>query len=284
MDYIICMEKSIDYIEENIMSKISLKEVADVVGFSEYHFHRIFKAVTGDCLKEYIRKRRLTQASLDLLYTDTRIIDIAIKYQFGSQEAFTRAFKKIYHKTPAKYRNNKRNLTYYHRYKIDCKKIKYLEERIKVEYHSVIEKGLKVVGIEYVGKYNKTNFDKMLTNFVNIKGIIKNGINSDTIIGICHYNVYDFDPDTNEIHFIFCIEVEDFEAIPEGMITKIIPRRDYLAFIHKGSRDKIFEVDEYIYGRFLPKSNHELLEGGDLMMFNYKDNNETKFYVPIKPL
>lgn len=284
MDYVICMEKSIDFIEENIMKKISLKEVADAAGFSTYHFHRIFKAMTGDCLKEYIRKRRLTQASLDLLYTETRILDIALKYQFGSQEAFTRAFKKIYRKTPAKYRNNKKNLTYYHRNKMDTQKIKNLTESIEVGYHSVIEKELKLVGIEYIEKYNKTNFNKMLADFVSRKDIIPNTVNSNIITGICHYNVYDFDPNTNKIHFMFCTEVKDFKEIPKGMVTKTLPKNDYLTFVHKASRDKLCEADQYIYGSFLPKSGYELLEGEDLVMFDYRNDNETKLYVPIKVL
>ncbi|GAA0180174.1 AraC family transcriptional regulator [Clostridium sediminicola] len=282
MDYVTCMEKSIEFIEENIVKAISLKEVAVVGGFSFYHFHRIFKAMTGECLKEYIRRRRLTQASLDLLYTDQRIIDIAVKYQFGSQEAFTRAFKKVYRKTPAIYRKNKRNLSYYHRNKMDAQRIKMVTEIIEIGYESVFEKELKLVGIEYIEKYNKTTFNKMLTDFVSKKDDIQNTVNPDIIIGICHYNVYDFDPNINKIHYMFCTEVKDFKDIPKDMVTKTLSKKDYLVFLHKASRDKIGDADRYIYGSFLPKSGYELLEGEDLVMFDYKKDNETKLFVPIK--
>lgn len=282
MDYLICMQKSIDFIEENIMKKISLKEVADVAGFSTYHFHRVFKGMTGEGLKEYIRKRRLTQASFDLLYTDERIIDIAVKYQFGSQEAFTRAFKKIYRKTPAIYRKNKKNLTYYQRNKMDIPKIKNLTESIEVGYHSMIERELKLVGVEYIEKYNESTLKQMFTDFVNRKNIIKNTVNSNIIIVICHYNVYDFDINTNKIHFMFCTEVQDFKEVPKEMVTRILPKKDYLVFVHKAPWYKTCDVDQYIYGHFLPKSGYELLEGEDLVMFDYTKNHETQLYVPIK--
>lgn len=282
MDYLICMEKSIDFIEENIMKKITLREVAEEAGFSAYHFHRVFKGMTGEGLKEYIRRRRLTEASFDLLYTDERIIDIAVKYQFGSQESFTRAFKKIYHKTPATYRKNKKNLVYYHKGKMDIPKIRNIEESIEVRYHSMIETELKLVGIEYVEKYNKTTFNRMLKDFINKKDIIKNAVNPNIIIGICHYNVYDFDPNTNKIHIMFCTEVKDFKEVPKGMTTRILPKKDYLVFVHKASRDNICDADQYIYGNFLPNSGYELLEGEDLVMFDYRKSNETKLCVPIK--
>ncbi|UYO99245.1 helix-turn-helix transcriptional regulator [Oceanotoga sp. DSM 15011] len=69
-----------------------------------YHFHRIFNELTGETLKSYIRKRRLTEASKDLLNCNNSIIDIAFDYGFESQESFTRAFKKVFKVTPGKYR------------------------------------------------------------------------------------------------------------------------------------------------------------------------------------
>ena len=282
MDYVVSMEKAIDFIEENMMKKLCLREVADAAGFSAYHFHRIFKSVTGDCFKEYIRKRRLTEASFDLLYTDGRIIDIALKYQFGSQEAFTRAFKKIYRKTPAKYRKNKKNLTYYHRNKLNVEQIKNLIGSIEIEYNSLSVKELKLVGVEYVEKYNNTTFNKMLTDFISKKDIIPNAIDPNIIIGLCNYNVYDFDPDINKINFMFCTEVKDFKEIPKGMVAKTLFKKNYLVFVHKDSRDKICVADQYIYGSFLPKLKCELLEGEDIIMFDYRKDNETKLYVPIK--
>ncbi|MCE5173330.1 helix-turn-helix transcriptional regulator [Paenibacillus profundus] len=68
-------------------------EIAEWVGYSPYHFHRIFQSVTRNSVSEYIRGRRLTLAAYDLFYSNLRIVEIAIKYHFTSQEAFTRAFQ-----------------------------------------------------------------------------------------------------------------------------------------------------------------------------------------------
>lgn len=106
----ICIKKSIAYIEKNLNKKIELKELADNVFLSKYHFHRIFHAAVGEPVAEYIRKRRLTEAANELINTNGKIVDIALKYQFGSQETFTKAFKRYYGLPPREFRKNKNSL------------------------------------------------------------------------------------------------------------------------------------------------------------------------------
>lgn len=98
------MHHAIEYIEENLHQPLSLDNVAQQCGFSKYHIHRIFQSCVGSTVTEYIRMRRLANASAALLYTNKRILDIAIDYQFGSQESFTRAFKEVYKLPPGTYR------------------------------------------------------------------------------------------------------------------------------------------------------------------------------------
>lgn len=111
MNYNACVRKSIEYIEHNLNSKIELADIAKKVFMSKYHFHRIFHAVVGEPVAEYIRRRRLTEAANELLTTDNKIVDIALKYQFSSQESFTKAFKKLYGIPPKEFRRNKDNVT-----------------------------------------------------------------------------------------------------------------------------------------------------------------------------
>src|SRR5690625_1202158 len=98
------IEKIILYVEENLHKPLTLENIASQSYFSKYHFHRIFKSSIGMTVMEYVRLRRLANASSALLYTSERIIDIALYYQFESQESFTRAFKEIYKLPPGKYR------------------------------------------------------------------------------------------------------------------------------------------------------------------------------------
>lgn len=111
MNYNTCIKKSIEYIEHNLNNKIELKDLADMVFLSKYHFHRIFHAVVGEPVAEYIRKRRLMEAASELINTNDKIVDIAIKYQFNSPEVFTKAFKKLYGMSPSEFRRNRNNIS-----------------------------------------------------------------------------------------------------------------------------------------------------------------------------
>lgn len=109
MRYLDGIQIAIDYIEDNLKNRILLKDISKIVGYSMYHFHRIFQSCVKESVTEYIRRRRLTKAAYDILYTNARIIDIALEYQFETHESFTRAFTKMFHITPGLYRKNTNN-------------------------------------------------------------------------------------------------------------------------------------------------------------------------------
>lgn len=111
MNYNACIKKSIEYIEHNLNNRIELKELADKVFLSKYYFHRIFHTIVGEPVAEYIRRRRLMEAANELLTTDNKIVDIALKYQFSSQESFSKAFKKYYKISPKQFRSNRNNIS-----------------------------------------------------------------------------------------------------------------------------------------------------------------------------
>ncbi|ELK48024.1 AraC family transcriptional regulator [Halobacillus sp. BAB-2008] len=98
------IQKSIAFMEERLKEGVSMEEVAAYAGYSPYHFHRKFLKEVGVSISEYMRKRRLTEASRCLLHTNAPIIDIAFSCHFESQEAFTRAFKQLYGLPPGRFR------------------------------------------------------------------------------------------------------------------------------------------------------------------------------------
>ena len=100
MNYLHQVTRAIEYIESNLDADISLKNVAIQAGISQWHFARIFKALTNETLKSYIRNRRLSNAMDKLLTSQERIIEIAMGAGFSSQESFSRALKKIYQLNP----------------------------------------------------------------------------------------------------------------------------------------------------------------------------------------
>ena len=95
MNYYESLNKVIDTVEENLTNKIEYKELAKIVGTSAYTLQRIFAFLTGITLTDYIRKRRLSRAAEELLSSDIKIIDLALKYQYDSPVSFSNSFKKM---------------------------------------------------------------------------------------------------------------------------------------------------------------------------------------------
>lgn len=92
-----------DYIEENILRNITLKELSVAAGYSPWHSARLFKNITGKTPFDYIRALRLTKAALILRDSNEKIIDVALDFVFNSHEGFTRAFSKEFGLPPKKY-------------------------------------------------------------------------------------------------------------------------------------------------------------------------------------
>ena len=95
------LNNMIDYIEENLTEDIKYKDLAKIVGVSEYSLQRIFMFLADISLFEYIRKRRLSKAFEELKTTNIKVIDLAFKYQYESAISFSRAFKKLFEITPS---------------------------------------------------------------------------------------------------------------------------------------------------------------------------------------
>lgn len=107
MNWLEIINDASKYIEEHITDDIKLEHIAKNANVSYHHFSKMFSAIAGYTIKEYIRNRRITLASYEVAYTNNRIIDIAIKYNYSSNEAFTRAFKQIHGITPSDARTKK---------------------------------------------------------------------------------------------------------------------------------------------------------------------------------
>ncbi|MGC6174043.1 helix-turn-helix domain-containing protein [Lacrimispora sp. 38-1] len=104
MPFVSDFESAIEYIEENLTVDIDFNMVAQKAKCSTYHFQRMFSSLIGIPLSEYIRRRRITLAAIEIQNSDTKIIDIALKYGYDSHSSFTRAFQLIQGVTPSKAR------------------------------------------------------------------------------------------------------------------------------------------------------------------------------------
>ena len=94
------VQSIIDEIKENCGESLTLSILSRRFGYSEYHFSRMFKEISGMRLRDYMRYRRLAFALKRVRDTDEGLLDIALDSGFSSHEAFTRAFKEAYGVTP----------------------------------------------------------------------------------------------------------------------------------------------------------------------------------------
>jgi len=110
VDWIVNIQKTIDYIEDNIEAELDSDILAEKIYTSSFYFQRMFTILCGCTVGEYIRNRRLTSAGYELLSNDNSILNIAIKYGYETNESFTRAFSRFHGVTPSIARKNKVSL------------------------------------------------------------------------------------------------------------------------------------------------------------------------------
>jgi len=118
MNWITDLQKAVDYMEKNLLRKISVDDVAEHVYISKDYFAKIFNIVTGFSVGEYIRNRRLSMAAQELAFTQASVLEIALMYMYDSPENFTKAFARLYGFTPSQFRAQKIEPKHFHPLKI----------------------------------------------------------------------------------------------------------------------------------------------------------------------
>lgn len=295
MDHIKRIQRAIDYIEEHLKEdELSTKSIAEVACYSMWHFQRVFSSIVGDSVKEYIRKRRLASALIELNSTGRRILDIAIGHQFESQESFARAFKAHFGRTPGECRNEgAQSLLALTKPRVT---IEYLDHlyggmTMKPKFLQVAEKQIVGVGGRmYSAISPKNNSQEVASslwgNFKTRIGEVKSRVDSRSI-GFCESTSGSFEAHPEEYFYVAGTEVEDTSQIPEGMVTKTIPAGRYAVFTHKGRVDKIEHSMRYIFGSWLPKSGEELRDAPEFSVIEpgfdpNSEDSEFDIYIPVK--
>ncbi|MFF4322850.1 helix-turn-helix domain-containing protein [Streptomyces sp. NPDC001568] len=105
------LNQALDHLETCLDRDIDMAEVARIAAVSEYHFRRLFSALAGMPLPVYVRRRRMTLAGAEVVAGELRLLDIAVRYGYGSGEAFARAFRSVHGIGPAEARRSGAPLT-----------------------------------------------------------------------------------------------------------------------------------------------------------------------------
>ncbi|WP_105620112.1 AraC family transcriptional regulator [Vallitalea okinawensis] len=144
MDWTIRMNRALDYIESNLDEEIDFNYAAKLAFCSLSSLTNMFKIITGIPLNEYIRRRRLSLAALELQSTNEKIIDISLKYGYSSPTAFNRAFQKQHKVSPQYARSRGISITTYPRIAFQIKVKGDVEMKCKIE----TKPAFSVVGIK----------------------------------------------------------------------------------------------------------------------------------------
>lgn len=144
MDTLSSMNNALAYIEEHLTEDIDYSKISKIAYCSEYHFKRMFSFLSGISLSEYIRRRRLTLAALDLKDRDLRIIDVAVKYGYGSADSFSRAFHSIHGRLPSEARSENIQLKAYPRMTFQLS----IKGGCEMNYRIVEKESFKLVGFK----------------------------------------------------------------------------------------------------------------------------------------
>jgi len=257
--------KSIAYIEKNIYEPITIHDIAREAQYSTYHFCRIFRSLVGDSPKEYLRKRRLTIAAERLVKEETSILDIALDCQFGSHAAFTRSFKQLFKISPNQYREKADPFRLIYKDQFSPHMLHHLQNRIIMEPEIITRPEMKVVGTTHKYQEDDLNIEMLWFDFQHKVNQVRNRIGNDAF-GI--YEEYFETEDSIGFSYICSVEVSDFDCVPEGMISRIIPEQMYAVFRHNGPLSFLPETLKYIWGSWLPKSNYKYDEKPDFELYS----------------
>lgn len=234
------VQHMLDWVEKNLTSAPTLFEMSRQLGYSPYYCSRQFHSLTGMTMRDYVWMRRISRAALELRDTDERILDIAVKYGFSSQEAFTRAFVKAFRVTPYAYRKSPRPIPLAIRREV-FSPYHVLKER-NDEMTSVhlkeadVKKELipahKFIGVWDIRAGNYGEFWELGHSCDDICGTLES-MSVHTLPGQLGQTAGWFYQDGKK-GYLYGIPVsaEYDGVIPEGMECRDIPESEYLVFYH----------------------------------------------------
>lgn len=202
-----------------------------------------------------------------------------MEYGFNSQEVFTRAFTKVFHITPGRYRKNSNRIVLYEKVNAYQKVLDNIGQTIKPTI--VLEKEFHIIGLKKTVKPGDALIRNLWHEFNKRKSEIKSIITYENVLGLCEY-IPDI-TDESEFEYITGVEVTDYNHIPDGMITKTIPLSKYAVFTHRGKVEEMKRTYNMIYGMWLPLSGYELAEMDTIEI--YSTNNQDGWldiYIPLK--
>lgn len=284
MDWLEKMNHALDYIETNLTGEIDLQCVSQKAQCSAHNFQRMFSFITDITLSEYIRRRRLSQAAQELQCSDIKVIDLALKYGYDSPVSFTRAFQALHNIPPSKARHSGVLLKSYPKisFQISIKGDKVMNYRIENKA------SFSVYGIKRTFHPNKEDCTITIPKFWG--ELLENGEYDKLEKTSTMNSIYEIDgwavingisiisKNALDMEYMICSIKNEKDICSDYEILEI-PEATWAIFrtpIHsvKDAPKDIHELSKRIYTEWIPNSNFEYIEGFEMDVNYYKNDNE----------
>jgi AraC family transcriptional regulator len=315
-EYLSRINRVIDHIDANLCGELRLKKLASIAHFSPYHFHRIFKALVGEPLNQFIQRIRVERAATKLVDQPKQsVTDIALDCGFSSSSAFARVFKNHFSMSATEWRrkceehmgkirkeNSKNGQRESKGWKDNGGPASYIEsisrsrrhtmphtKSISVDVSEVPE--MHVAYVRHIGPYKGDSelFGRLFNKLFTWAGA-RNLINVPETKVMAMYHDSPEITDENKLRTSVCITIPEHTKIDGEVGEMIIPGGTY-AIGHFEIDDNGFEdAWNYMYGSWLPESGYQPDDRPSLEQFKNdpKEHPEGKhivdIYVPVKPL
>jgi len=236
------IQNALAYMESNLTQKLEISEIAKRAYVSSFYFQRIFAALCGIGVGEYIRNRRLTLAGEELLSSNAKVIDIAAKYGYNSPDSFTRAFQRFHGISPLAARKTGASLRAYAPMRIKLT----LEGGKMLEYKIVEKPQFTVVGLSRM--FNaETSYQEIPKFWDEVMAMQKPPVCG--MFGVC----LDSSENGKKFEYLIADNYIPWEEIPTGCTAKVIPAATWAVFPCRGPLPQTLQdVNTRMWSEWLP--------------------------------
>ena len=281
------LEQAIEYIETHLNEPIGLSDVSRETGYSYYHMTRLFSSVLGESVGRYINRRRLYNASEQLIHSNRRVIDIALDCGFETPEAFSRAFKAAFGSSPVDYRKAGLNLVVNAKRELAPGDVGHIANNISRSPEIQMLEETRVAGLRGMTSLSDNRLPGLWEQF--LRSYPDFYRSTGVGYGICETQQTTYEKD-GDVAFSVMVgsPVKEGVNIPPALVRKTLPAGRYAVFTHHGTFANLFKTYQYIFGTWLPTAKEELDDREDFEVYErdvkaFDDpDNEVKIFIPVK--